>query len=336
MEMVEGRSVQSLWVTGLCPGAMRRDTDRRVRGLGRACPWHHSPRHQAGELLHGRRRREAHGLRPRPLAGSVEAEGFREATRRHAALHEPGTMPRGVDERTDIYSLGATYHTLLTGWTPYPEPIRGEDHVRALLGAGARSARRRRVLPDACAAIVMRAMAKKRADRYDSARDMQRALRSVLRREVEGVADLTATTRGPGPHFDALAVDHRPDEVRVALRAAIRGYLQVLLRRRPTSTRCSRSSSSACSNAASRRTASAAADSAITSSPRFDTAPGATFAASAEATQCRASRELQAPEAIAPDAAWLAAWRQCLLDRAWERSNRRRARPATGTIPSSN
>lgn len=84
------------------------------------------------------------------------------------------------DERTDIYSLGATYYTVLTALTPYtsaspylimfahcsapvPDPRKGHPEV-----------------PRACAEIVMRAMAKKRADRYDSAREMQNALRAAL------------------------------------------------------------------------------------------------------------------------------------------------------------
>jgi serine/threonine protein kinase len=84
------------------------------------------------------------------------------------------------DERTDIYALGATYHTLLTGRTPYADatPLRIMfEHCSTPVPDPRRV---RRKIPRACADIVLRAMAKKRADRYDSARAMQNALRAVL------------------------------------------------------------------------------------------------------------------------------------------------------------
>ena len=86
------------------------------------------------------------------------------------------------DERTDIYSLGATYHTLLTGCTPYAEatPVRIMfDHCSAP-APDPRAVHRD--IPNACAEIVKRAMAKKRTDRYPNAREIQTALRAVLSR----------------------------------------------------------------------------------------------------------------------------------------------------------
>jgi serine/threonine protein kinase len=84
------------------------------------------------------------------------------------------------DERTDIYSLGATYHTFLTGNTPYS----GATPLRIMFEhCSAPVPDPRSVAPDipeACGEIVVRAMAKKRAERYDNAREMQNALRVVL------------------------------------------------------------------------------------------------------------------------------------------------------------
>jgi urea transport system substrate-binding protein len=85
-----------------------------------------------------------------------------------------------VDARSDIYSLGATYFTLLTGTNPYEEAssvmqvMFGHCHgpipdPRALNSS----------LPPACAAIVSRAMAKAPGDRYQSAGDMLADLQAV-------------------------------------------------------------------------------------------------------------------------------------------------------------
>jgi serine/threonine protein kinase len=89
------------------------------------------------------------------------------------------------DERTDVYSLGATYCSLLTGRTPYPEaaPL---AVMLAHCSATAPDPRRSvDAVPDACAEIVLRAMAKRRADRFDSARALGDALRSALACDVD-------------------------------------------------------------------------------------------------------------------------------------------------------
>lgn len=86
------------------------------------------------------------------------------------------------DERSDIYSLGATYFALLTGRTPYARSGPFQimcDHLAAPV-PDPRGCRRG--IPRACADIVIRAMAKARADRYGSVREMQSALRGTLGR----------------------------------------------------------------------------------------------------------------------------------------------------------
>jgi hypothetical protein len=85
-----------------------------------------------------------------------------------------------VDARSDLYSLGATYYTLLTGQPPYTSgtalqilfahcsaPIPDVRDVAA-------------DVPDGCAAIVKKAMAKDPAERYQSADDMLADLQRVL------------------------------------------------------------------------------------------------------------------------------------------------------------
>jgi serine/threonine protein kinase len=84
------------------------------------------------------------------------------------------------DERTDIYSLGATFYALLAGKTPFADaaPVRLMfDHCAAPAPDPRQVIRD---LPEACARIAMRAMTKKRSDRYDSVTEMRGALLGVL------------------------------------------------------------------------------------------------------------------------------------------------------------
>jgi urea transport system substrate-binding protein len=88
-----------------------------------------------------------------------------------------------IDQRTDIHALGATYHTLLTGWTPCTNTSSPQVMFKNFTAPEAPNDHRQ--IPRVCAAIVIRAMTKERADRYNSARAMQNALRVVLRRKLK-------------------------------------------------------------------------------------------------------------------------------------------------------
>ncbi|MDB5386971.1 MAG: serine/threonine protein kinase [Planctomycetaceae bacterium] len=92
-----------------------------------------------------------------------------------------------LDERTDIYSLGATYFTLLTGHFPYER-----DGVIQTLFAHCSAAppdpqQWDSTLPIACSAIIARAMAKEPRDRFRSVENLLVELRSLLAtRDVGG------------------------------------------------------------------------------------------------------------------------------------------------------
>jgi hypothetical protein len=99
-----------------------------------------------------------------------------------------------IDARADLYALGGAYYALLTGRPPYDGP----DAIKVMFAHCAAPVPDPRGLvsnlPEACAAIVMKALAKKRADRFRSAQDMLAALTAVL-------ATLPST---PGPSLAPL------------------------------------------------------------------------------------------------------------------------------------
>ncbi|MDB5336608.1 MAG: protein kinase [Planctomycetaceae bacterium] len=85
-----------------------------------------------------------------------------------------------ADERSDLYAMGATYFTMLTGRPPYPgdapllvmnahllDPIPDPREVDA-------------TIPEACSSVIQRAMAKDPDDRYSSAAALMQDLESLL------------------------------------------------------------------------------------------------------------------------------------------------------------
>jgi serine/threonine protein kinase/WD40 repeat protein len=84
-----------------------------------------------------------------------------------------------IDARTDVYALGAAYYALLTGRPPYDSL----DCIQAMFAHCTAPVPDPRSivpeLPEACAAIVMRAMAKERANRFRSTQEMLTALTAV-------------------------------------------------------------------------------------------------------------------------------------------------------------
>ena len=85
-----------------------------------------------------------------------------------------------VDHRSDLYSLGATYYTMLTGAAPYQD--RGSAVQVMFAHCHADPPDPRAVnpsVPESCAAVVARAMAKKPEHRYQSAREMSADLEAI-------------------------------------------------------------------------------------------------------------------------------------------------------------
>ncbi len=83
----------------------------------------------------------------------------------------------GVDQRSDIYSAGATYYHLLAGQPAFADAT---TIMQIMFAHGA-------VVPDlpaGCAAVVAKAMAKRQEDRYATAAEMAAALAPLLEEKL--------------------------------------------------------------------------------------------------------------------------------------------------------
>lgn len=86
-----------------------------------------------------------------------------------------------IDVRSDIYSLGASYYSLLTGHFPFEDTGSVLQVMYAHCNSGPPDPRDiKATVPPACAAIVQRAMSTKRTDRYQSMDEMRTDLDAVL------------------------------------------------------------------------------------------------------------------------------------------------------------
>lgn len=105
-------------------------------------------------------------------AGDVTQEGQAVGTLGYMAPEQAKGRRRKIDKRTDIYALGATLYEILTAQPPH----RGKDTLEILDKIAKRPTPRVRsvapLAPAALDAICAKAMAKRRAHRYQSAREL--------------------------------------------------------------------------------------------------------------------------------------------------------------------
>jgi hypothetical protein len=101
-----------------------------------------------------------------------------------------------LDDLSDVYSLGATYYTLLTGRPPYEAEQFLQVSVAHCTSPIPNPCDRNPDIPEACAALVRRAMAKNPADRYLGAVALLAALEEILA-HVSGPVLLPAPSAHP-------------------------------------------------------------------------------------------------------------------------------------------
>lgn len=134
-----------------------------------------------------------------------------------------------VDARSDIYALGATYYCLLTGNQPFEDTGGVIQIMRAHCGDSIPDPRAANpAVPQACAAIIARAMAKDPTQRYQTAREMLADLQAVagtLSGEVTIALPSQSDSAQIAPSRSTLA---KPSDDRRRLIAAGIGLLLLL------------------------------------------------------------------------------------------------------------
>ncbi|MGF2012236.1 AAA family ATPase, partial [Nostoc sp. DedVER01b] len=109
-----------------------------------------------------------------------------EGTLAYLSPEQTGRMNRGIDYRTDFYSLGVTFYELLTGVLPFKsnDPMElVHCHIAKIppvLGNRQQAIGDREEIPQVIAEIVMKLMAKNAEDRYQSALGIKFDLENCL------------------------------------------------------------------------------------------------------------------------------------------------------------
>jgi hypothetical protein len=111
---------------------------------------------------------------PRPTTGLVFGTPAYMSPEQASGGREP------MDERSDIFSMGALLYEILTGRPPYVGNSAREGIVRALRWDVVPPEERPHVYPRELIRIVMTAMARDPKDRYQSVKDLQAAVSGLL------------------------------------------------------------------------------------------------------------------------------------------------------------
>ncbi|MGD2181300.1 trifunctional serine/threonine-protein kinase/ATP-binding protein/sensor histidine kinase [Lusitaniella coriacea] len=109
----------------------------------------------------------------------IQNPNILEGTLAYISPEQTGRMNRGIDYRTDFYSLGVTFHELLTGELPFQsnDPMElVHAHIAKMVPSLGNSAPVPQVISD----IVMKLMAKNVEDRYQNALGLKYDLEQCL------------------------------------------------------------------------------------------------------------------------------------------------------------
>src|SRR5499425_2522991 len=98
----------------------------------------------------------------------------------YMAPEQTGRMNRSIDSRSDLYALGVTFYQMLTGVLPFTAADPMEWVHCHLARRPVPPAERLKEIPDAVSAIVMKLLAKRAEDRYQTAAGLESDLGRCL------------------------------------------------------------------------------------------------------------------------------------------------------------
>jgi len=132
----------------------------------------------------GHSRPSEQGAKPqvRVWSAASDEEGTVAGTPQYMAPEQALGSVDGIDARTDVFALGAILYHLVVGKAPYDAPTAIAILMKAALCeyAPPQAVAPHRV-PDALAAVVMRAMSKDPADRYQSVDELREEIETFMR-----------------------------------------------------------------------------------------------------------------------------------------------------------
>jgi eukaryotic-like serine/threonine-protein kinase len=113
-----------------------------------------------------------------------------------------------IDARTDIYAIGVILYELVTGRKPFPSDSQFEVMFAHVNANPASPDQVNPEVPAALSELILKAMAKEPADRFQKAAEFRRQLESVLHAEPSDAA--TAIARAEIPPAASAAVQDTP------------------------------------------------------------------------------------------------------------------------------
>ena len=130
-----------------------------------------------------------------------------EGTLAYISPEQTGRMNRGIDYRTDFYSLGVTFFELLTGELPFAtsDPM---ELVHCHIAKPATFPKTKEAIPQTLVNIVLKLMAKNAEDRYQSALGLKHDLERCLQ-QLEATGTIETFELGEGELYDRFIIPEK-------------------------------------------------------------------------------------------------------------------------------